>query len=50
MCGRCTAVTCEGTVIEPAAMSQTPKDGETDTGAQQKSTLDLGQGAISAAS
>ena len=41
-------LTCEGTMIEPAAMSQTPKTVKLTLGRAQKVTLDLGQGAISA--
>ena len=39
---------CEGTMIEPAAMSQTPETVKLTLGRAQKVTLDLGQGAISA--
>jgi hypothetical protein len=41
-------LTCEGTMIEPAAMSQTPETVKLTLGRAQKVTLDLGQGAIGA--
>jgi hypothetical protein len=41
-------LTCEGTMIEPAAISQSPKTVKLSLGPAQKVTLDLGQGAINA--
>jgi hypothetical protein len=41
-------LTCEGTMIEPAATSQTTETVKLTLGRAQKVTLDLGEGAISA--
>ena len=41
-------LTCEGTMIEPAATSQTTKTVKLTLGRAQNVTLDLGEGAISA--
>ena len=39
-------LTCNGTMIEPSAMSQSPKIAILTLGPAQKLTLDLGQGAV----
>ena len=41
-------LTCEGSMIEPAAMSRSPKTVKLTLGRAHKVTLDLGQGVISA--
>jgi hypothetical protein len=41
-------LTCEGTMIEPAAISQSPKTVKLSLGPAQRVTLDLGHGAINA--
>ena len=41
-------LTCEGTMFEPAATSQTTETVKLTLGRAQKATLDLGEGAISA--
>ena len=41
-------LTCTGTMIEPSAMSQSPKTVTLTLGPAQKITLDLGQGAVNA--
>jgi hypothetical protein len=41
-------LTCTGTMIEPSAMSQSPKTVTLTLGPAQKITLDLGQGAVDA--
>src|ERR1700724_1125858 len=41
-------LTCNGTMIEPSAMSQSPETVILTLGPAQKLTLDLGQGAVNA--